>query len=110
MILYGISNCDTVRKARKFLEQAQLSFEFHDFRQQGLTPEHIQAWLKHCDYDQLINKRSTSWKQLTESERQAVDNQDLSVVCQYPTLIKRPVLQLADRLLIGFNLTDYQAL
>lgn len=110
MILYGISNCDTVRKARKFLESAGHSFQFHDFRKDGLSTETIQTWLTYTDYSDLINKRSTTWKQLSNSEQAAIDDQDLTLLTQHPTLIKRPVLQLDQRLLIGFKLEEYQNL
>jgi Spx/MgsR family transcriptional regulator len=110
MILYGIANCDTVRKARKMLEDAGHQVQFHDFRKQGLTPEIIQAWLQKVDFSQLINMRSTSWKSLTDEQKQAVENQDLDLICQHPTLIKRPVLQTQNQLFIGFNPTEYQSL
>lgn len=110
MILYGIANCDTVRKAKKALEALGHDFSFHDFRKQGLTPEIIQAWLVKADYNQIINKRSTGWKSLTDAQRSAVENQDLDLVCQHPTLIKRPILQTQHQLLIGFNPTEYQSL
>ncbi|UQB41387.1 Spx/MgsR family RNA polymerase-binding regulatory protein [Thiomicrospira microaerophila] len=110
MILYGISNCDTVRKARKTLEALGHDVHFHDFRKQGLTPEIIQAWLEKADYNKLINKRSTGWKSLTDAQRLAVENQDLDLVCQHPTLIKRPILQAQNQLLIGYNPSEYQSL
>lgn len=110
MTLYGISNCDTVRKARKFLETHQIDFHFHDFRKDGLTPDIIQAWLNHVDYDVLINKRSTTWKQLSDPDKTLIENRDWNFLCQHPTLIKRPILQLDQNLLVGFNLKDYQSL
>lgn len=110
MILFGIPNCDTVKKARLFLDSSNISYQFHDFRKQGLTVEMIQAWLSQVDYSQLINKRSTTWKQLNDEDRQAIDQQDLSLLCQHPTLIKRPILQHNKQVLIGFNQADYQHL
>lgn len=110
MILYGISNCDTVRKARKFLESAGHHFQFHDFRKHGLNTETIQNWLTYTDYTNLINKRSTSWKQLSKAQQLAIENKDLELLTQHPTLIKRPALQLDEKLLIGFKLEEYQNL
>lgn len=110
MILYGISNCDTVRKARKYLESAGRNFQFHDLRKDGLTIQTIQSWLTYTDYSNLINKRSTSWKQLTTDEKLAIENKDLDLLTQHPTLIKRPVLQLDQTVLIGFKLEEYQKL
>lgn len=108
MILYGISNCDTVRKARKFLENQQVDFQFHDFRKDGLDLATIQNWLKTIDFSELLNKRSTTWKNLSESDRQAIENQDLTLLAQNPTLIKRPVLVTENTLLVGFNAERYQ--
>lgn len=110
MILYGIANCDTVRKAKKLLEQHGHPVTFHDFRKEGLTPSMIQAWLNDVNYADLINKRSTSWKALSPEQQRAVDAQDLDLVCQFPTLIKRPILETGSKLLVGFNASEYQQL
>ncbi|MDG6773009.1 ArsC family reductase [Thiomicrorhabdus sp. ZW0627] len=111
MILYGIPNCDTVRKARKFLEERQIDYRFHDFKKDGLTQETIQKWLQNLPIEILVNKRSTSWKQLTEQQKENLMNQsDLTVLTEMPTLIKRPVLETANVLLVGFKADEYQAL
>jgi Spx/MgsR family transcriptional regulator len=110
MILFGIPNCDTVKKARAYLEQAGLSYRFHDFRKDGLTPQLIQTWMLKVSYNELINKRSTTWKQLDDPQRQAIEQQDLALLGQHPTLIKRPVLQTADTILVGFKPTEYDSL
>jgi Spx/MgsR family transcriptional regulator len=111
--LYGISQCDTVRKARQFLQTAGMDFEFIDFRKDGLKPDTIQAWLSSdtiIAYADLINKRSTTWRGLSDAERNEIEKQNLDVLCQHPTLIKRPVLTSPNRILIGFSLDAYQAL
>lgn len=108
MMLYGISNCDTVRKARQFLENQKLDFQFHDFRKNGLTTDMLQHWLQFVDYAELVNKRSKTWKSLTDSQRQAIENQDLTLLTHYPSLIKRPVLVEDHRILIGFKAEIYQ--
>lgn len=110
MILFGIPNCDSVKKARSFLQQAHIDYQFHDFRKDGLTEHIIQAWLLSVNFDDLINKRSTTWKQLTDTQRQAIMQQDITLLCQHPTLIKRPVLQTEQRILIGFKPQEYEAL
>ena len=111
MILYGISNCDTVRKARKFLEANSLSFQFHDFRKDGFSLDVFNQWLKFEPLEVLINKRSTSWKQLTDEQKKGlVDGTDLTPILQMPTLIKRPILQMDNCILVGFKEADYQAI
>lgn len=110
MKLYGIANCDSFRKARKFLTEHNMDFEIHDFRKEGLTPQVIDHWIKHVDYATLINKRSTSWKNLDSHQRQHIEQGDLDLLCQHSTLIKRPVLEGADWVLVGFKLENYQQL
>ena len=115
MILYGIPNCDTVRKARKFLENHQISYQFHDFRKDGITLQLLQAWLTECPITTLVNKRSTSWRQLSEQQKEAlILHNDLSILVEHSTLIKRPVLETQStdkpRLMVGFNEKMYQLL
>lgn len=109
MIVYGIANCDTVRKARKFFEQNQLDYQFVDFKQQPPSLELINNWLTQLPIDQLVNKRSTSWKQLNDEQKQSLlDQTDLSIIEQMPTLIKRPLIELNSEVMVGFNEKTYQ--
>lgn len=109
--LFGIPNCDTVRKAKKQLESQGVDFAFHDFKKQGLSIEQIQAWLEQQPIEFLVNKRSTSWKQLSDAQKEdLMSSADLSILTSMPTLIKRPVLQTEDQLLVGFKVDDYAKL
>lgn len=111
MILYGIPNCDTVRKARKWLESNQVDFQFQDFRKNPLTIDTIQAWLKHHPMGVIVNKRSSGWKQLTETQQAELMNaEQLTLLIDMPTLIKRPVLQTKQQVLFGFNVKEYEKL
>ena len=111
MKMYGIPNCDTVRKARKFLEGNGTEYEFHDFKKQGLSIEIIQSWLSSQPIDVIVNKRSTSWKQLSDEQKQnLMDQTDLTPLTEMPTLIKRPVLETTSEFLFGFKIDEYQAL
>lgn len=111
MILYGIPNCDTVRKARKFLESNQTDYRFQDFRKTPITLEIIQAWLKQHPISVMVNKRSTGWKQLGETQQTALMNgQQLTLLIENPTLIKRPVLQTQNHVLFGFNPKEYESI
>jgi len=112
MILFGISNCDTVRKAKKYLESQSLSFEFHDFRKNGLDAETVTHWLNKVDSKSLVNKRSTSWRALDDSQKALLSSDQLSaeavqILLAQPTLIKRPVLQTDNQVLLGFKEADY---
>ena len=102
--LYGIANCDTVRKAKKWLETHNLAYQFHDFRKDGLDQKTIETWLQKVDLNTLVNKRSTTWKQLSDEEKTALMEQgQIEILLQHPTLIKRPVLVKDDQILVGFK-------
>ncbi|WP_096087280.1 ArsC family reductase [Agaribacterium haliotis] len=106
--LYGIPNCDTVKKARRWLEQQQQDVEFHDFRKDGLELEQIQTWLEQVGVELLLNKRSTTWKQLSDDEKaQAQTAQCAALLQAKPTLIKRPVLDIDGDIHIGFKAELY---
>ncbi len=101
--LYGIKNCDTVKKAYNWLDQHGIAYQFHDFRTDGLTPELLQHFADHLDWNKLLNRSSTSWRQLS-SEQQSDLNQEkaLQLMLTTPTLIKRPILDVGDQLILGF--------
>lgn len=110
MKMYGIPNCDTVKKAQKFLDAHQLPYHFHDFKKQGLDIALLESWLKVQPLDKLVNKRSTTWKQLDAAQKEALMAGDLTVLIATPTLIKRPVLQTDQDVIIGFDEKTYQTL
>lgn len=102
--IYGIKNCDSVKKARKWLEAQNINYTFHDFREQGLTEEMVKEWLQVASLDKLVNKRSTSWKQLDEESKVHLTNETAPALCaRFETLIKRPVLSHNEQLHLGFN-------
>jgi arsenate reductase len=107
--LYGIPNCDTVKKARKWLESNGIDYQFHDFRQDGLEAEKVREWLDQVAWDELLNKRSTTWRQLDDKTKNNM-SPELAVkeAVSHPTLIKRPVIETSGQLLIGFNEPSYQ--
>ena len=107
-ILYGIKNCDTVKKARKFLDARNVDYTFHDFREDGLNPIQLSAWAAELGWESLLNKRSTTWRQLPDGTRENINEVlALMVMEDQPTLIKRPVLELSNQVLVGFNEKTY---
>lgn len=114
--LYGISNCDTVKKARKFLDNHDVTYEFHDFRKDGLDLKQVKIWLKSLGADTLINKRSRTWKELGEKQQAALEGSKAAeLVANHPTLIKRPLLEIvkgkaAAKYWVGFDQQQYLAL
>lgn len=108
--LYGIPNCDTVRKARKWLDAHQVTYQFIDFRKEHFSTQDTLAWLKLSDFDAFLNPKSTAWKQLSAQQIQAVKEQhDHALLIEYPTLIKRPVLVADQTILFGFDEARYQS-
>lgn len=109
--LYGIKNCDTVKKARTWLETHGIAYRFHDFRSDGLDKDLLNIWLAQLSADTLINKRSTTWKQLTSDEQARINAGDVIEIClNNPTLIKRPVLALEESVQVGFSDKQYSSL
>ncbi len=109
--MYGIKNCDTVKKARRWLEENGIEYRFHDFRQDGLETNQVLQWTKQVDWQTLVNKRSTSWRNLDEDSKQALsENTVVDLLTANPTLIKRPVVEVKgkDGLMVGFNQNIYK--
>lgn len=107
--LYGIHNCDTIKKAQKWLEKNNIAFTFHDYRKDGLTDSILQDFIKHVDWTDLLNKRSTTYRTLDDSIKNNL-TQDLAVstMLEQPTLIKRPVLINDGKITVGFKEATYQ--
>jgi len=104
--LYGIPNCDTVKKARVWLAGQQLDFNFHDFKKQGLDEATVRTWLKTLDWEVLVNKKGTTWRGLPDERKAAVTSADAAValMLENPSVIKRPVLVGAGpKAHVGFN-------
>lgn len=109
--LYGIPNCDTVKKARVWLEQNNVVFTFHDFRKDGLEPATVEDWCDRMDWETLVNKRSTTWKKIDADIRDGLNRDSVvALLVEYPTLIKRPVLDTPNTLEVGFKADLYQSI
>lgn len=107
--LYGIKNCDTVKKARQWLELHRIDYRFHDFRSDGLSAQQTQAWLDEIGLDTLLNKRGTTWKQLDENLRaQMSATTAATLLAAHPTLIKRPLLDIGHQRFVGFSDQQYR--
>lgn len=110
LTLYGIPNCDTVKKARKWLENNQLDYQFHDFRKDGLSESDLTEWCNALGWEQVLNKRSTSWRALDAADKEHLDQaKAIALMLASPTLVKRPVLAHNSQFKTGFKDSDYQA-
>ena len=110
MILYGIKNCDTVKKARRWLEANDVAYTFHDFRADGLEQSTIEGWLQKTSWEILLNKRGTTWRKLEDPRKEQLDETlAVELMLANPTLIKRPVMTRNDDCVVGFKEADYAA-
>lgn len=109
--LYGITNCDTMKKTRQWLDQHDAPYHFHDYRKQGLDESLAREFLQHFTLDQLINKRGTTWRQLPESSKAALDTDSaVALMVSHPAVIKRPLLCGSQGWVVGFDTTALQNL
>ncbi len=109
VIIYGIKTCDTVRKARTWLEGREVVHRFVDYRAEGLDPKKLAAWEKAVGWEKLLNKTSTTFKELSDAEKQALDRKNAVALMQaHPTLIKRPVLDVDGAISVGFKPEIYE--
>ncbi len=107
--LYGIKNCDTVKKARVWLEERGIDYSFHDFREDGIEESRVREWLEELGWQELVNRRSTSWKSLDAGTREAMDaDSALREILRQPTLVKRPLLDTGKQRFVGFSADDYE--
>lgn len=109
--LYGIKNCDTVKKARRWLEDHGIEYQFHDFRQDGLDKKLLSSWVELLGWESVVNKRSTTWRNLTDKEKEiSTNSQAVKLLAANLTLIKRPVVQNDKVLLVGFKESEFKKL
>ena len=107
--LYGIKNCDTVKKAKQWLEQNNIAYQVHDFRADELTSSQLSDFVSRVDWSNLLNRSSTSWRQLSiEQQSDLTAEKAIALMLANPTLIKRPVLDAGDKLIIGFKVDHYK--
>ena len=108
--LYGIPNCDTVKKARKWLDAQGLEYTFHDYKKEGADPEKLAAWIDAEGVDTVLNRRGTTWRKLSEAEKADVDaTKAVTLLQANPSMIKRPVVEHPGGLLVGFSESEWAA-
>ncbi len=108
--VYGISNCDTVKKARIWLDTNGLAYTFHDFKKAGLDEATVAHWLKQQSWETLVNKKGTTWRGLPDEQKAAVTDiaSATALMLQHTSVIKRPVLCTNDTVLVGFDAGLYE--
>jgi Spx/MgsR family transcriptional regulator len=106
--MYGISNCDTIKKAKKYLTDNNQEFTFHDYRKDGISAELVNEFSAHIDWQDLVNKRGTTYRQLSDEQKQNLDKESaLALLVEQPAMIKRPVLVHNGQYHLGFKAAQY---
>ena len=109
--LYGIPNCDTIKKAKKWLEANSVEYRFHDFRKDGLEAEQLKGWADELGWELLLNKRGTTWRQQPDEVKNSIDEASaLALMLEQPAMIKRPVLDTGSQRKVGFKDSEYAEL
>ena len=108
--LYGIPNCDTVKKARKWLEEAGIDHVFHDYKKEGADPARLARWVDAAGWEVLLNRRGTTFRKLPDDQKDGIDrDRAIALMVEHPSMIKRPVVEHDGGLLVGFSQGDWTA-
>ena len=109
--IYGIKNCDTMKKARAWLDQHAVAYAFHDYKSKGIERAKLEAWAKKAGWETLLNRAGTTFKKLPDKDKANVtEKKALALMLKQPSMIKRPVLELGGgKVLVGFKPEDYAA-
>lgn len=112
MKLYGIPNCDTVKKARAWLAAHGVDYEFHDYKKQGVDNGLLAKWMVKAGWDKVINRQGQTWRKLSDIEKAQVTDADsaIKLAQEKPSVIKRPAFEHKGKLILGFNENEYQNL
>ena len=109
--LYGIPNCDTMKKARKWLDKHNIDYSFHDYKKQGVPEKQLKQWIKQSGWEVLLNKRGTTWRKLDEATRESVNEKSaIQIMLENPSIIKRPVLDVSGTITVGFSEQEYKTI
>jgi len=108
--LYGIPNCDTVKKTKRWFDDKSIAYTFHDFRKDGVDAPQISAWLEAVGADKLVNKRGTTWRKLSDAEKAAAEENPVPILLENPAIIKRPVIEGPHGISVGFTAKEQAAL
>ncbi len=108
MRVYGIKNCDSVKKAMKFLDERGIKYEFVDLKRNGLDCSIVEAWLKEIDIDKLFNKKSKTFKEL-HIDKELSEEEKKELLCKENLILKRPIIEFSDGyVLVGFNVVEFE--
>ena len=106
--IYGIPNCDTMKKARKWLDDNDLEYEFHNYKKHGVPEKALNNWIKQSGWEILLNRRGTTWRRLDDATKENIDKKSaLQIMLDNPSIIKRPILDTGGNISVGFSEKTY---
>jgi Spx/MgsR family transcriptional regulator len=106
--MYGIANCDTIKKARRWLQEQGVDYTFHDFKKEGVDEEALRRWCAAAGWEVLLNRRGTTWRKLSDADKADVDEaKAIRLLMANPSMIKRPVLEYDGQVMVGFSEAAY---
>lgn len=111
LTVYGIKNCNTVKKALDFLNTNNLAYQFHDYKKQGITKSKLETWSKQVSYETLINKKGTTWRALDETVKNSITNKKsaIDLMAEKTSAIKRPLIEKDNKIIaLGFDAEEYK--
>jgi arsenate reductase (glutaredoxin) len=109
LTLYGIKNCDTMKKARVWLDERSITYRLHDYKVSGIERSKLDAWCKSAGWEKVLNRAGTTFRKLSEAQRANLNEaKAIELMISQPSMIKRPVLELDQTLLVGFNPDSYE--
>lgn len=104
MTVYGIKSCDTMKKARAWLDDREIAYEFHDYKTAGIDREHLQRWSKAVGWEVLLNRAGTTFRKLPDADKQGIDEEKaIALMIKQPSMIKRPVVENGKKVVVGFK-------
>ncbi|MDF2155491.1 ArsC family reductase [Vibrio sp. CAU 1672] len=106
--MYGIPNCDTIKKARKWLDKENIAYQFHDYRKQGINTAMVQEFCQQLGWEQVLNKRGTTYRQLSQEQKESLNQENaIALLVEQPAMIKRPILKVNSQFHLGFKAEQY---
>ena len=110
-IMYGIKNCDTIKKARTWLESHKVDYDFHDYKAQGIDKPTLEGWVRKVGWEVLLNRAGTTFKKLPDADKENVtEKKAIALMLAQPSMIKRPVLEAKGKVTVGFKPDEYKKL
>ncbi|MDQ6969660.1 MAG: ArsC family reductase [Mariprofundus sp.] len=109
--MYGIPNCDSIKKARRWLNQHDINYHFHNYKTDGITTAQLTQWVNQTGWECLLNKRGTTWRKLDDGQKSDIDaDKAITLMCAHSSMIKRPVLIIDQHIEVGFSESRYSTL